>query len=69
MQSTRHLKLVTALGRQLDAAICAGSIANAARSVRDDEARADQRREARAALAELEASASSGRPAAERRTG
>jgi hypothetical protein len=50
MQTTRHLRLVTALGRHLDAAVCAGSIANAARSVRDDEERAGQRRDALAAV-------------------
>jgi hypothetical protein len=50
MQTTRRLRLVTALGRHLDAAVCAGSIANAARSVREDQERAGQRRDALAAL-------------------
>jgi hypothetical protein len=69
MQNTRHLKLVTALGRRLDAAVCAGSIANAARSVRADEARADQRRDAHAAVAELEAMMMASRRSPHRRTG
>jgi hypothetical protein len=50
MPTTRRFRLVTALGRHLDAAVCAGSIANAARSVREDQERAGQRRDAFAAL-------------------
>jgi hypothetical protein len=43
---TPHLGLVTALGRQIDRQVCAGSIANAARSVHQDRERADERRDA-----------------------
>ena len=57
-----HLRLVTALGRRLDGAVCAGAVANAARSVRQDQVRADQRRDARAAVARARA-ADRGRPA------
>jgi hypothetical protein len=62
MQTT-HLRLVTALGRHLDAAVCAGSIANAARSVRDDEERAGQRRDALAAVGAVTAAARPGQRA------
>jgi hypothetical protein len=54
MSSRSHLRLVTALGRRLDGVVCAGSIANAARSVYQDEQRASQRRDAHAAIQELE---------------
>jgi hypothetical protein len=54
MPRTHPLGLVTAIPRRLDAVVCAGSIANAARSVRLDEQRAGQRREARAAFEQLE---------------
>jgi hypothetical protein len=54
MSSRSHLRLVTALGRRLDGAVCAGSIANAARSVYQNEQRASQRRDAHAAIQELE---------------
>jgi hypothetical protein len=43
---TPHLGLVTALGRQIDRQVCAGSIANAARSVHQDRERADERKDA-----------------------
>jgi hypothetical protein len=48
-----QLNLVTALGRRLDGAVCAGSIANAARSVHQDQLRAGQRQDARAAVEQL----------------
>jgi hypothetical protein len=54
MAKATHLKLVTALGRRIDEAVCSGSLANAARSVHLDEVRADQRRDARAAVDQLE---------------
>ena len=60
---------MTALGRRLDRPVCAGSIANAARSVSQDEVRADQRREARAAVAELEQMSSPAARRRQRRTG
>lgn len=49
-----HLILVTAIGRRLDGAVCAGSLANAARSVHQDTIRAGQRREAQAAVEQME---------------
>jgi hypothetical protein len=48
---------VTALGRRLDSALCAGSIANAARSVHQDEQRARQRLDSRVAVRQLEQAA------------
>lgn len=52
-RSRNHLNLVTAIGRHLDSVVCAGSIANAARSVQQDAVRAGQRREALAAVAQM----------------
>ncbi len=54
MRTSSHLRLVTSLGRRLDGVVCAGAVANAARSVLQDQERAEQRRDARAAVAELE---------------
>jgi hypothetical protein len=54
MRNRNHLKLVAAIGRRLDGAVCAGSIANAARSVHQDQLRAGQRQDARAAVEQLE---------------
>jgi hypothetical protein len=51
-RSTPPLQLVAAIGRRLDGAVCAGSIANAARAVQQDTVRASQRREAKAAIEE-----------------
>jgi hypothetical protein len=51
-RTTPPLQLVAAIGRRLDGAVCAGSIANAARSVQQDAVRAGQRREAMAAIEE-----------------
>ena len=48
-----HLNLVIAIGRRLDGAVCAGSIANAARSVQQDAVRAAQRQEAKAAIEQM----------------
>ena len=53
-RTRNHLNLVTAIGRRLDGAVCAGSIANAARSVHQDQVRAGQRQDARAAVEQLE---------------
>jgi hypothetical protein len=69
MANAPHLRLVTALGRRLDQAVCAGSIANAARSVRQDEVRAGQRQDARIAVEQLERMFSAGRREQPRRTG
>jgi hypothetical protein len=66
MQTRTHLRFVTAVGRRLDGAVCAGAVANAARSVRQDEMRADQRRDARAAIAELERQMRPVRPSIDR---
>jgi hypothetical protein len=60
---TPPIGLVTSLGRQLgrqiDRQVCAGSIANAARSVRLDRERADQRRDAWLAVEQVDRRASS----------
>jgi hypothetical protein len=53
-RTRNHLNLVTAIGRRLDGAVCAGSIANAARSVHQDQVRAGERQDARAAVEQLE---------------
>ena len=54
---TPHLGLVTALGRQIDRQVCAGSIANAALSVHQDRERADERRDAWLAVGQLRSAA------------
>ena len=69
MANAPHLRLVTALGRRLDQAVCSGSIANAARSVSQDQVRAGQRRDAQAAVEELERLFSAARSEQPRRTG
>jgi hypothetical protein len=46
MGATRHLNLVSAIGRRIDRSVCNGAVANAARSVSEDRERADQRRDA-----------------------
>jgi hypothetical protein len=51
---TPHLGIVTALGRQIDRQVCAGSIANAARSVHQDRERADERRDAWLAVQQVQ---------------
>lgn len=48
------LHLVAAIGRRLDGAVCAGAVANAAGSVRQDQVRAGQRREALAAVEQMQ---------------
>jgi hypothetical protein len=69
--ATAPLHLVAAIGRRLDGAVCAGAVANAARSVRQDELRAGQRREARAAVEQMQrlGLAQPGRGLGARRTG
>jgi hypothetical protein len=69
MAKATHLRLVTAVGRRIDEAVCAGSLANAARSVHLDEVRADQRRDARAAVDQLEREFSAAHDRQTRRTG
>lgn len=69
MANAPHLRLVTALGRRLDQAVCAGSIANAARSVSQDQVRAGQRADAQAAVEELERLFSAAAREQPRRTG
>jgi hypothetical protein len=55
MRATRHLGLVTAIGRSIDRSVCNGAVANAARSVSQDRERADQRRDAWLAVHRVEA--------------
>ena len=64
-----HLNIVGAIGRSIDRTVCAGSIANAARSVSLDQERADQRRDAWLAVAEVEQQAQPARVRGPRRTG
>jgi hypothetical protein len=54
MRATRHLGLVSAIGRRIDRSVCDGAVANAARSVHADRERADQRRDAWLAVREVE---------------
>jgi len=70
-RAASHLRLVTAIGRRLDGAVCAGAVANAARSVQQDQLRAGQRRDARAAVEQLQqmVGLSSALPEQVRRTG
>jgi hypothetical protein len=49
-----QLRLFAAIGRRIDGAVCAGALANAARSVHEDQLRAGQRQDARAAVEQLQ---------------
>lgn len=54
MRARRSLNLVSAIGRRLDRSVCDGAVANAARSVRADRERSDQRRDAWLAVREVQ---------------
>ena len=69
MANVPYLGFLTVIGRTVDQAVCAGSLANAARSVSQDQVRADQRRDAQAAVEELERTFQRRRAARRRRTG